>query len=65
MYVEPWLFGAPRVPDEVIMVDRRAVDGLHHGPSAQALSAVADAYLDECERRRDWSTRTAFCEHHR
>jgi hypothetical protein len=50
VYVEPRLFGSPGVPDEVV-VDRRALAQLDHVDFARALSAVADAYLDECQRR--------------
>ena len=51
VYVEPRLFGSPRAPDEVVVVDRRAVAELDHLDFARALSAVADIYLDECQRR--------------
>ena len=35
----------------VVAVDRQVAAELDHVAFARALSAVADAYLDECERR--------------
>lgn len=53
-YVEPRVFG-PRSVDSgaefVVAADRRIVAELDHVEFARALSAVADAYLVECERR--------------
>jgi hypothetical protein len=53
-YVEPRVF-APRSADSdaefVVVVDQRVAAEQDHVEFARALSAVADAYLVECERR--------------
>jgi len=66
VHVEPRLFGSSTAQDELVIIDRRAVaelDHVAHFPRAPA--TVPSANLDQCERRRDSSTRTGFCEHHR
>jgi hypothetical protein len=53
-YVEPRVFGrrsADSGAEFVAAADRRIVAELEHVEFARALSAVADAYLVECERR--------------
>lgn len=62
-YVEPRVF-APRASDSeaefVVVVDRRVAAELDHVEFARALSAVADAYLVECERRAGLADRDGF-----
>jgi hypothetical protein len=69
MYVEPRLFPSsstkPAPGDIVAAAPRRTTYELDHVAFARALVAVSSAYLDQCERRRDGSTRTGFCERHR
>jgi hypothetical protein len=54
--VEPWLFasrfvsGSPSGPDDRV-VEPVPVVGYGHVAFAEALSVVADAYLDECRRQ--------------
>lgn len=64
VYVEPRLFGPARSPVEV-MANRREVAERDHVASARALAAVSSADPDQCERRRNRSTRTGICERHR
>ena len=53
-YVEPRVFASRSADSDaefVVVVDRRVAGELDHVEFARALSAVAAAYLVECERR--------------
>jgi hypothetical protein len=60
-YVEPRVF-APRSTDSdtEFVVDRRVAAELDHVEFARALSAVADSYLVECERRAGLADQGGF-----
>ena len=65
VYVDPRLFGSTRSPGEVAVVDRRAVAEFDDVALPRERAALSSANGDECERRRNRSTRTGICERHR